>query len=58
MKKKIRDSSLKGWPYLLPAVLFMGFFMVYSLIDVFVYSFEEGYNFASQTCFGTGIYNY
>ncbi len=58
MKKKLRDSSLKGWLYLLPAILFLGFFMVYPLIDVFVYSFEEGYNFASQTYFGTGIYNY
>lgn len=58
MKKKMRDSSLKGWLYLLPAVLFLGFFMVYPLVDVFVYSFEEGYNFASQTYFGTGVYNY
>lgn len=58
MKKKFRDSSIKGWLYLLPAILFLGFFMVYPLIDVFVYSFEEGYNFASQTYFGTGIYNY
>ena len=28
------------------------------LVDVFVYSFEEGYNSASQTFFGTGLYNY
>lgn len=58
MKKKLRESSLKGWLYLLPAILFLGFFMVYPLVDVFIYSFEEGYNFASQTYFGTGIYNY
>ena len=32
--------------------------MIYPLIDVFVYSFEEGYNSASQTFFGTGTYNY
>lgn len=32
--------------------------MVYPLIDVFVYSAEEGYNFASQTYFGLGFYNY
>lgn len=32
--------------------------MVYPLIDVFVYSFEEGYNSASQTSYGTGWYNY
>lgn len=32
--------------------------MVYPLIDVFIYSVEEGYNFASQTYFGVGLYNY
>nr|WP_304971419.1 sugar ABC transporter permease [uncultured Acetatifactor sp.] len=51
-------GSLKGWLYLLPAILFLGVFMVYPLIDVFVYSFEEGYNSASQTYLGTGTYNY
>jgi len=50
--------NIKGWLYLLPALLFLGFFMVYPLIDVFIYSFEEGYNSASQTFFGTGLYNY
>lgn len=58
MMKKLSNSSLKGWLYLLPAMLFLGIFMVYPLIDVFVYSFEEGYNFASQTYYGTGLYNY
>jgi multiple sugar transport system permease protein len=28
------------------------------MIDVFIYSFEEGYNFASQRYFGIGTYNY
>lgn len=42
----------------MPAFLFLGVFMIYPLIDVFVYSFEEGYNSASQTFFGTGTYNY
>lgn len=58
MIKKIFNSSLKGWLYLLPAILFLGVFMVYPLVDVFVYSFEEGYNSASQTYFGVGSYNY
>lgn len=58
IRKKLSNSSLKGWLYLLPAVLFLGAFMVYPLIDVFVYSFEEGYNSASQTYFGVGVYNY
>ena len=53
----IRRTS-KAWLYLLPALLFLGFFMVYPLFDVFVYSMEEGYNSASQTYFGTGLYNY
>ena len=50
--------SSKAWLYLLPAVVFLGFFMVYPLIDVLIYSFEEGYNSASQTFFGIGTYNY
>ena len=49
---------MKGWLYLLPAILFLGVFMVYPLIDVFIYSFEEGYNSASQTYMGVGGYNY
>ena len=48
----------KAWLYLLPALLFLATFMVYPLIDVFIYSVEEGYNFASQTYFGVGLYNY
>ena len=54
----MNDRSYKGWLYLLPAMLFLGAFMVYPLVDVFVYSFEEGYNSASQSFFGTGLYNY
>ncbi len=54
----MEKNNRKAWLYLLPAVLFLGIFLVYPLIDVFVYSFEEGYNFASQTYSGTGIYNY
>ena len=53
-----RNRNLKAWLYLLPAVAFLGVFMVYPLVDVFVYSFEEGYNFASQSFFGTGLYNF
>ena len=54
----MENKSMKGWMYLLPAALFPGFFMVYPLIDVFIYSFEEGYNSASQTYYGVGLYNY
>ena len=51
-------NNLKAWLYLLPAILFLGAFLVYPLIDVFIYSFEEGYNSASQTYHGVGLYNY
>ena len=58
MKNKISSSGLKAWLYLLPALLFLGVFMVYPLVDVFIYSSEEGYNSASQTYLGVGAYNY
>lgn len=53
-----KTNPIKCWLYLLPAILFLGVFMIYPLIDVFVYSFEEGYNFAAQSFFGIGGYNY
>ena len=49
---------MKGWLYLLPAILFLGVFMLYPLIDVMIYSVEEGYNSASQTFYGYGGYNF
>lgn len=51
-------NNLKGWLYLLPAIVFLGIFLVYPLVDVFIYSFEEGFNFASQTYQGIGTYNF
>lgn len=54
----MKKSNLKAWLYLLPTILFLGFFMVYPLIDVIIYSVEEGYNSASQSFFGYGLYNY
>ncbi len=54
----MEKNNPKGWLYLLPAFAFLGIFMVYPLIDVLIYSFEEGFNFASQTHFGIGSYNY
>ena len=54
----MEKNNLKAWLYLLPAILFLGIFMVYPLIDVLIYSFEEGFNSASQTYFGIGFYNY
>lgn len=54
----MKQHNVKAWLYLLPAILFLGAFMVYPLIDVFAYSFEEGFNSASQRFFGVGLYNY
>ena len=54
----MKQNNRKAWLYLLPALAFLGVFMVYPLVDVVIYSFEEGYNSASQTVFGVGWYNY
>ena len=51
-------NNNKAWLYLLPALAFLGVFMIYPLFDVVIYSIEEGYNSASQTYFGIGSYNY
>jgi multiple sugar transport system permease protein len=54
----MEKKSLKGWLYLLPAFLFLGVFMVYPLIDVFIYSFEEDFNFVSKYYTGIGFGNF
>ena len=54
----MEKNNKKAWLYLLPAILFLGVFMLYPLVDVFIYSLEEGYNSASGTSFGVGLYNY
>jgi len=54
----VNKNNLKGWLYLLPAIVFLTVFMVYPLIDVMVYSFEESYNFASSTYKGIGLFNF
>lgn len=54
----MEQQNKKGWLYLLPAFLFLGVFLVYPLIDVFVYSLEESFNFASQTYTGVGTFNF
>lgn len=45
----MEKQNLKAFLYLLPAFLFLTVFMIYPLIDVFVYSVEEGYSSASQS---------
>ena len=54
----MENNSKKAFLYLLPAILFLAVFMVYPLIDVFIYSAEENYNFASQTMTGVGRLNF
>ena len=51
-------NSKKAWLYLLPSLVLLAVFLIYPLIDVLIYSVEEGFNFASQTYQGVGLYNY
>ena len=54
----METNNKKAWLYLLPAIVFLGVFMVYPLIDVLIYSLEQGFNFTSQSAEGMGFYNY
>lgn len=54
----MENQNRKGWLYLLPAMLFLGIFMVYPLVDVLIYSFEENFNSVSQSYTGVGLRNY
>lgn len=54
----MKKNNLRSWLYLLPVFVFLGAFLIYPLIDVFIYSVEEGYNSASQTFWGVGAYNF
>ena len=58
MENDMEDNNRKAWLYLLPAGILLAVFMIYPLIDVLIYSVEEGYNFASQTSKGTGLFNF
>ena len=51
-------NNYKAWLYLLPAIILLAVFLIYPLIDVFIYSFEEDYNFVYETYTGIGIHNY
>lgn len=54
----MEKQNWKAFLYLLPALAFLAVFLIYPLIDVFVYSFEEGYSSASQSYMGIGWYNF
>lgn len=51
-------NQWKAWLYLAPALFFLGAFMLYPLIDVFIYSFEENFKFTTQIYTGVGFENY
>ena len=51
-------KKVRPWLYLLPSLILLGIFMIYTLFDVLVYSLQEGYNSASQTYSGIGFYNF
>ncbi len=54
----MNKRNFKGWLYL-PAMLFSWGFSWFALLSMFLsIPFEEGYNSASQTYYGTGMYNY
>ena len=55
MKKK---NNMKAWLYLLPAILFLGVFMLYPLVDMCIYSLEENFHFVSQKYTGVGFGNF
>ncbi len=55
---KTLKNNLKAWLYLLPALILLGIFMIYPLVDVLIYSFEENYGFVNQQYTGIGFYNY
>jgi multiple sugar transport system permease protein len=52
------SNNWKAWLYLLPAILFLGVFMIYPLVDVCVYALEENFNFTSQSYTGIGLGNF
>ncbi len=54
----MKKNNLKGWLYLLPAIIFLVLFMIYPLVDVIVYSFEEEFRIVSDSHTGIGLYNY
>ena len=54
----MKKNNLKAWLYLLPAILFLGVFMVYPLVDVCIYSLEENFHFVSQKYTGVGLGNF
>lgn len=53
-----QKSNIKAWLYLAPSLFFLIAFMLYPLVDVFIYSFEENFKFTTQMYTGIGFENY
>lgn len=53
-----KKNNLKAWLYLAPALFFVGAFMIYPFIDVFIYSVEENFSSVTQIYTGIGFANY
>ena len=51
----MENRNAKAWLYLLPALLFLGVFMIYPLVDVVVYSLEENYESVREVYTGVGL---
>ena len=54
----MEQNNRRAWLYLLPAIVFLGVFLVYPLFDVLVYSFEENFRYPAETYTGIGWANY
>ena len=54
----MEKRNAKAWLYLLPAILFLGVFMIYPLVDVVVYSLEENYESVREVYTGVGLENF
>ena len=54
----MENRNAKAWLYLLPALFFLGVFMIYPLVDVVVYSLEENYESVREVYTGVGLENF
>ena len=54
----MKKNNLKAWLYLLPAILFLGVFMVYPLIDVCIYAVEESHDPVTGLVNSIGLGNF
>ncbi|MBQ8371804.1 MAG: sugar ABC transporter permease [Clostridia bacterium] len=54
----MKKNNYTAWLYLLPAILFIGVFLVYPLIDVLIYSLRENYSSLTNASTGVGFANF